>query len=56
MSSQLTLFNTVSVGAIEVLVDYDNQPWFKRAGVGQFLDLTHIITSCKQLSSGDMKP
>ena len=44
------------VGAIEVLVDCDNQPWFKRADVGQFLELKRFIFFCKQLSSGDMKP
>ena len=45
----LALFNTVPVGAIEVLVDCDNQPWFKRAHVGQLLKLENIIMFLKDL-------
>ena len=39
----LDLFNTVPVGAVEVLFDCDNQPWFKRAHVGKFLELEKIV-------------
>ena len=36
----LALFNAVPAGAIEILYDEQNQPWFKRAHVGKFLDLS----------------
>ena len=45
----LALFNAVPVGAIEVLFDCENQPWFKRAHVGWFLKLENIIMSLKDL-------
>ena len=48
----LALFNAVPVGAIEVLVDCDNQPWFKRAHVGKFLGICqNIITSLQKLDN-----
>ena len=31
----LALFNAVPAGAIEILYDEQNQPWFKRAHVGK---------------------
>ena len=73
----LSLFNAVSprgreaeggavsagapVGAIEVLLDEQNEPWFKRAHVGKFLDIKHIVTSleglddCEQRSRYELK-
>ena len=42
MSSQLVLFDA---GSIEMLYDADNLPWFKRAHIGKFLGLSHVITS-----------
>ena len=56
MSSQLVLLSTVPTGAVEVLFDTDSQPWFKRAHVGKFLDLTNILMSCKGLAEEAMKP
>ena len=51
----LTLFNHVPVGAIEVLVDCDKQPWFKRAYVGKFLDIKHIATSLEGLEKQETR-
>ena len=65
----VSLFNAVSprgsagapVGAIEVLLDEQNEPWFKRAHVGKFLDIKHIVTSleglddCEQRSRYELK-
>ena len=48
----LELFNAVS---IEVLLDEQNQPWFKRAHVGKFLEIKHIETSLDGLDSGEIK-
>ena len=45
----LALFNAVPAGAIEILYDEQNQPWFKRAHVGKFLEITHIHTSLEGL-------
>ena len=42
----LTLFN--SIEDIEVLIDCDNKPWFKRAHVGAFLGLEDIKTSVRK--------
>ena len=50
----LALFNTVPVGAIEVLFDCDNQPWFKRAHVGKFLDLPQIVNSLQKLDKSEI--
>ena len=49
MSSQLSLFNAVPAGAIEVILDKENHPWFKRAHVGKFLEVAYIHTSLKGL-------
>ena len=45
----LDLFNAVPAGAIEVLFDKQNQPWFKRAHVGKFLGLPQIEKSLRAL-------
>ena len=41
------LFQDVFAGAIETLFDDQNQPWFKRAHVGKFLEITDIKASTK---------
>ena len=33
----IALFNAVPTGAIEHIFDYNNQPWFKQVGVGDFV-------------------
>ena len=45
----LALFNAVPARAVEILYDEQNQPWFKRADVGKFLEITHIHTSLEGL-------
>ena len=45
----VSLFNAVPAGAIEVLLDEENQPWFKRAHVGKFLELYDIESSLRHL-------
>ena len=42
ISSQLALFHEVPTGAIEMLVDEQHQPRFKRAGTGQYLGIKNI--------------
>ena len=43
----LALFSAVPTGAIETLFDDQNQPWFKRAHVGKFLEITDIKASTR---------
>ena len=50
----LALFNNLAIGSIKVLVDCDNQPWFKCAHVGKFLDIKHIVTSLEGLDKREM--
>ena len=47
----LALIN--SIEDIEVLIDCDNKPWFKRAHVGAFLGLEDIRTSVRNLEGDD---
>ena len=65
----ISIFNAVPAGsptgsaraAIEVLLDEQNQPWFKRAHIGKFLDIKHIVTSlegldkCEQRARSELK-
>ena len=48
MSSELVLFEAVSAGTIETLFDRENQPWFKRAHVGKFLEIIDIKASTRR--------
>ena len=41
----LVLFNAVPAGAIEILYDINNQPWFKRADLGRYLGIIKIRDS-----------
>ena len=52
----LSIFNAVPAGAIEVLFDGRNQPWFKRAHVGKFLALSQIEKSLNGLDEWESKP
>ena len=44
-----------------MLLDEQNQPWFKRAHVGKFLDIKHIVKSlegldkCEQRARSELK-
>ena len=51
----LSIFNA-SAAAIEVLLDEQNQPWFKRAHVGKYLGYVHINTSLQGLNSEESRP
>ena len=50
-----SLFNAIPAGAIKVLTDGENQPWFKRAHVGKFLELQKILMSVKGLDECEIK-
>jgi len=50
------IINGVSRGVIETLFDEHNQPWFKRAHVGNFLDIKHIDTSLEGLNNDEIRP
>ena len=50
----LELFNGVPARAIEVLVDAENQPWFKRAHVEKYLGLSGIHMSLKTVDKREM--
>ena len=60
----VSLFNALSprgsagapAGAVEVLLDEENQPWFKRAHVGKYLGHAHISTSLEGLNSEESRP
>jgi len=43
----LELFKAVP--NVEVIIDENNEPWFKRAHVGEFLNLSNIHKSLKNL-------
>ena len=45
----LALFNAAPVETIEILFDCHNQPWFKRANVGKYLELSDIHKSLSGL-------
>ena len=52
-SSVMIPLNNIS-SKIEILYDDQNQPWFKRAHVGSYLEITHINTSVKNLDKSEM--
>lgn len=62
MSSQIYLFNAVSISKfeefnlqdIEVLINSEKQPSFKRARVMQYLGIAPIITSTTNLAEEDI--
>ena len=47
----LALFNAIE--DVEVLIDCDNKPWFKRAHVEAFLGLEDIRTSVRNLEGNE---
>ena len=53
MSSELVLFEAVAAGAIETVLDNQNQPWFKRADLERYLgivDIRHMFKGIKTTS------
>ena len=52
----IALFNAVPAGAIELLFDEQDQPWFKRAHVRMFLALSQIEKSLNGLNSEESRP
>ena len=61
MSSLLNVSNNSSKSEqlnlkdIEVFVDSKGQNWFKRAHIGQYLGIAHIITSTTKLLEEDIR-
>ena len=62
MSSVLNVSNDAgskseefSLKDIEVLVESEEQNWFKRAHIGWYLGIAHIITSTDKLSEEDIR-
>jgi len=51
----LSLFNVVPEGAIEVQNDEEDKPWFKRAHVGSYLGIKHIVTSLDNLDKREQR-
>ena len=61
MSSLLSVSNAnneseeFSLKDIEMLLDNGDQNWFKRAHIGRYLGIAHIITSTTKLSEEDIR-
>ena len=51
-SSKSVEFN---LNDIEVLVDRKEQNWFKRAHIGRYLGITHLISSIGKLPEEDVR-
>ena len=50
-----SLWSISDLGAeIEIIVDTNGNPWFKRAHVGKFLDLPQIYKSLEELDEREM--
>ena len=47
----LALFNAVPAGAIETRFDDQNQPWFKRADLGRYLEILDIAQNFKDIKT-----
>ena len=52
----LGLFHKVPAGAIETLFDEQNQPLFKRAGLGKYLGIRSIRDNFKEFSLHHAQP
>ena len=50
----LSLFNAVPAGAIEVIFDSQNQPWFKRADEGKYLGMVNIAESVANIKDAEI--
>ena len=50
------MFHKVPAGAIETLLDEQNQPLFKRADLGKYLGIRNIRDNFKELSSHHAHP
>ena len=51
----LALFNAVLAGAIEILYDEQNQPWFKQVHVGEFIGITNMSDATSKFGVEDKK-
>ena len=51
----VSLFSAVPAGAIKVLFDDQNQPWFKRAHVGRFLGLLQVEKLLNRLNKCEIR-
>ena len=52
----LELFDKVSARAIETLFDEQNQPLFRRAGLGKYLSIRNIRDNFKEFSLHQARP
>ena len=52
----LELFDKVSARAIETLFDEQNQPLFRRAGLGKYLGIRNIRDNFKEFSLHQARP
>ena len=51
----LALFNAVPAGAIEILYDEQNQPWFKQVHVGEYISIANMRDATSKLDPEDKK-
>ena len=51
MSYQISLFNAVPQGAVEVIFDGGNNPWFRRADLGRYLGIVDIRHNFKNVTT-----
>ena len=51
----LVLFNTAPAGAIEILYDEHNQPWFKQVHVGECISITNMRDATSKIDPEDKK-
>ena len=49
------LFNAVPAGAIEILYDEQNQPWFKQVHVGEYISIANMRDATSKLDPEDKK-
>ena len=51
----ISLFNAVPAGAIGVIFDEQDQPWFKQVDVGEFIEFGNISQVTSQIPPKDKK-
>ena len=55
MSSEPTLFYVVPIGAIKILFDEQNHPWFKYTSLGKFIGIPNMCDGATKLSPDEKK-
>ena len=51
----LALFNAIPAGAIEILYDEQNQPWFKQVHVGEYISIANMRDATSKIDPEDKK-